>query len=112
MISITGGAFQNLLGAPLAAGTLMLKLSQDSTESVTSPGKTVFAGPKITLTLDSQGNCPATSIWSNAELNEAGTYYSVNLFDVNGIAVLESPLNWAFTQTSGTVNLGSMTNSV
>ena len=98
MISISGGAFQDSEGNPLANGTLMLKLSWDSTENLTTPNGTIYAGPRIKIALDASGNCPTTAIWSNAEL-EIPTYYSVNLFDVNGVPVLESPLTWNFTAT-------------
>ena len=98
MILISGGEFQDSEGNPLANGTLMLKLSWDSTETVTTPNGTVYAGPRIKIALDATGNCPSTAIWSNAEL-AVSTYYSVNLFDVNGVPVLEAPLTWVFGQT-------------
>jgi hypothetical protein len=98
MIVISGGNFQNAEGAPLANGTLVLKLSWDSTESVTTPNGTIYAGPRIAIPLDSSGNCPSTAIWSNAELN-LSTYYLVNLYDSNGVPVLEAQLTWIFTQT-------------
>ena len=107
MITISGGAFQDTEGNPLALGTITLKLSWDSTENVTTPMGTIFAGIRAKITLDSGGNIPSTNIWSNAEL-EIPTYYSVNLYDANGVPVLESPLNWNFTQTA-TAATGALT---
>lgn len=101
------GNFQYPDGTPLANGKLELRLSWDATQQV-SPG-TVFAGAPIIITLDANGNAPKTSIWSNAELVPAGTYYIAKLYDINGIPVLKAPLTWQFTQPTGAnVNLSSM----
>ena len=65
---------------------------------MTTPNGTVYAGPRIKIALDASGNCPSTAIWSNAELS-VSTYYVVNLFDEDGVPVLEAPLTWVFTAT-------------
>ena len=110
MIFVSGGNFQYLNGASLANGTLLLQLSWDSTETVTTPNGTVLAGVGIPIALDSTGNAPSTAIWSNAEL-AVPTYYTVRVFDNNGTPVLKSPLIWIFSQGTGSaVDLGTVTN--
>jgi hypothetical protein len=100
MITIEGGAFQAPDGTPLANGTLTLSLSWDSTEAVSTPAGTVLSGIPIIITLDSSGNAPPTEIWSNAELN-IPTYYTVQLFDSNGVPVLRTPIIWNFSAGAG-----------
>jgi hypothetical protein len=77
-----------------------MTLSWDSTESVSSPAGTILSGIPIIIQLDSTGNAPPTEIWSNAELN-VPTYYTVNLFDSNGVPVLRTPIIWDFTAGAG-----------
>lgn len=107
MINIYNGTFQCSNGSPVANGSLELRLSWDSTQTV-SPG-TVVAGSPIIISLDSNGNAPKTTIWSNAELIPSGSYYIAKIYDDNGIPVLKSPLIWEFMQATGAnVNLSSV----
>jgi hypothetical protein len=112
MITINGGAFQDASGNPLAGGKLVLQLSADAQETTTNPDGQVVSGLPITITLDADGNVPATSIYSNAELTPTGTYYTVRLFAASGLHVWAKPYIWIFPQSTGTsVDIGTITPS-
>lgn len=110
MITISGGKFQYLNGTAINGGYLVFTLSQDELETTTSPNGQVAAGISEKYgPLDSSGNLPSSSIWSNAELSPAGSYYKVMLTDANGIPQWFTNQLWIFTQGSGSsVDLGSM----
>jgi hypothetical protein len=109
MITINGGAFQDASGNPLASGKLVLQLSTDAQETTTTPDGQVVSGLPITIVLDANGDAPNTSIFSNAELNPAGTYYTVRLFSSSGQHVWSRPQIWVFDQAAAsTVDIGTM----
>jgi hypothetical protein len=134
MISIINGGFQLPGGAPVAGGTLVLRLSNDS-QAIGSTGAigptgasgatgstgpigptgsvTVVAGIPIEFSLDLNGNVPAGSmIWSNVEL-EYPTYYWVSVYDSRGRPVLRYSMAWVFVlDTGSTQDLGSMVSAV
>jgi hypothetical protein len=81
---IIGGAFQDASGNPLANGTLVFELSQD--EQSPTPGQ-IGASRKVTVTLDSTGNVPATPpvfVWANDSLNPLNSYYRVTAYSSVG----------------------------
>jgi len=85
-------------------------------------GGWVCANVPIKFTLDSSGNVPSGSkIWSNAELVQGpfdkvmqrGTYYTVKVFDANGLPVSGFPVVWIFTNLTGDIqDLSGMVNQV
>jgi hypothetical protein len=81
---IIGGGFQDAAGNPLANGTLIFELSQD--EQSPTPGQ-IGASRKVTVTLDSTGNIPASPavyIWANDSLNPLNSYYRVTAYTALG----------------------------
>jgi hypothetical protein len=81
---IIGGGFQDAAGNPLANGTLIFELSQD--EQSPTPGQ-IGASRKVTVTLDSTGNVPASPavyIWANDSLNPLNSYYRVTAYTALG----------------------------
>ena len=99
--------FQDPAGNPIT-GTLTLTLSNDSQEAITSPGGQVAAGVVISIPITG-GVCPPTQIWSNAELNPSGTYYTADLSDSTGASCWQSVQTWVFAQGTGSfVDLGTM----
>lgn len=110
MITIQGGAFQYPDGGVIANGTMVLRLSWDSTETVTNPFGTVVAGEPISIPLDSDGNLTPTLIWGNSELS-ISTYYEASLYNSAGVPLLKTPIIWIFTESSGAVvNVGDVPN--
>lgn len=83
-VQLTGGAFQDPEGNPLANGYLIMELSQDSIANSTDQ---ICAGFKIKITLDSSGNVvtsPAQYVWPNDVLSPAGTFYMVSGYSAVG----------------------------
>jgi hypothetical protein len=107
--TITGGAFQDALGNPLADGYLIFQLSQDAQVSSTQQ---VVAGYKVTIPLDGSGNASG-EVWANDLLSPAGTFYNVSAYSAEGQLVWgpnpqqvfssPSPFNLG-TWVPGTVN--------
>jgi hypothetical protein len=91
---ISGGAFQYPDGSKVAAGTLVLRLSQDATVSGTGQ----VAPAEITITLDSNGNANEY-LWFNDSLSPSGTVYQATLFDASGRRVW-GPENWSLAGSS------------
>lgn len=82
---LTGGAFQDALGNPLAGGYLELQLSQDA---VTSDSEQVAAGYIVQIDLDANGNVAAGQyVWPNDVLTPASTFYNVSAFTSKGVRV-------------------------
>lgn len=79
---ISGGAFQDALGNPVALGYMTFELSQDAQVNANTQ---LGAGRIITITLDSSGNVAGTqSMWPNDQLSPAGTFYNVSVYTANG----------------------------
>jgi hypothetical protein len=81
---LTGGAFVDSDGNPLANGYLIFQLSQDSTANTTVP---VGSGYEIKIPLDSSGNIvtsPAYSLWPNNVLTPSNTFYFVSGYTEQG----------------------------
>ena len=110
MITILGGSFMFPDGGVVSNGTAILKLSWDSTETVTNPYGTVVAGEPIVIPLDANGNLTPTLIWGNSELS-VSTYYEMSLYNSSGVPLLKTPIIWIFTESSGSiVNVGDVPN--
>lgn len=106
MAQITGGAFQDLEGAPLANGILLIELSHDS--NLGSVPEQVVAGLKRTVTLDSSGNIPnspATYLFINSLLTPSGSYYIVRGFKSDGTSAF-GPQYWIIS--TDPTNVGSI----
>lgn len=81
-VQITGGGFQDAEGNPLAGGSLVFQLSQDSS---VNNGTEIAAGIKISVLLDSGGNVSGTvNIWPNDVISPANTFYNVTAYTANG----------------------------
>jgi len=83
-VQLTGGAFQDVEGNPLANGFLLMQLSQDGQVN----GNTeIAAGREIEITLDSNGNIstsPAQSVWPNDVISPVNTFYTVSAYTQQG----------------------------
>jgi hypothetical protein len=100
MITIQNGGYQTATGAPIAGAKLVLQLSSDA-QTIAAPGHVVYAVKKE-ITLDSDGNAPATSIYSNAELTPA-THYTVTLLSASGSHLWARPQRWQLSESAGSV---------
>lgn len=108
MIKLVTGAVQNPGGSVIPSGYLELTLSTDC--SVIAPPGQVVAGTPIIFQFDSSGNLLGTcQIYSNAELNPAGSYYTVNILNSNKSRINQNPFVWVFSQAAGsTVDIGTI----
>ena len=83
-VELTGGAFQDSEGNPLANGYLLFELSQDAVANATDQ---ICAGFKLMIKLDSSGNVitsPAQNVWPNDVLTPFGTFYMVSGYAASG----------------------------
>jgi len=81
---ITGGGFQNAIGALLANGYILFELSQDAQVNGTTQ---ITAGFTVQVDLDSSGNVitsPAQQVWPNDVLSPGGTFYNVSVYSATG----------------------------
>jgi hypothetical protein len=87
---LTGGAFQDSNGSPLAFGYLTLKLSQDG--NVAGVGN-ICSGVTITIQLDVNGNVASLTsptpvanqyVWANSNISPINTYYKVTGYTQEG----------------------------
>jgi hypothetical protein len=87
---LTGGAFQDSNGSPLAFGYLTLKLSQDG--NVAGVGN-ICSGVTITIQLDVNGNVAGLTspipvanqyVWANSNISPINTYYKVTGYTQEG----------------------------
>jgi hypothetical protein len=104
---LTGGAFQDSEGNPLALGYLTMKLSQDA--AVSGVG-VICSGIEITINLDVNGNVvasPAQSVWANTGgvLSPVNTFYKVTGYTAKGQRAF-GPSNQQVA-AGATFNLGS-----
>lgn len=111
MIKLTGGAVQSAGGVTVPSGYIELTLSTDTAVIATS-GQ-VVSGVTLRFQFDTSGNLLGTcQIYSNAELNPAGTYYTVNLYSQTMSRLNANPFVWIFGQAAGsTVDIGTITPS-
>lgn len=83
-VQLTGGAFQDPSGNPLANGYLLMQLSQDA--SVNGVDQ-IAAGIELKISLDANGNVvtsPAQYVWPNDVLTPANTFYMVSAYTAAG----------------------------
>lgn len=84
-VQLTGGAYQDIQGNPLANGYLIMQLSQDA--SVASPASQIASGYTVKIQLDGNGNVitsPAQYVWPNDVLSPANTFYIVSAYTATG----------------------------
>jgi hypothetical protein len=83
-LQLTGGAFQDPAGTPLANGRLIASLSQDGKVNDTS---NLASGRDIVISLDQNGNIstsPAQYLWGNDSITPAGTFYTISGYTTQG----------------------------
>jgi hypothetical protein len=81
---LSGGAFQDVSGNPLANGFLLMKISQDGQVNY---GTQVCAGSVLKVLLDANGNVlssPAQFAWPNDVIYPSGTFYNVSAYSAEG----------------------------
>jgi len=85
VINISSGQFLYNYNAPIAGGTLNLKLNQ----AATIRGTGGAAPTSYSFPLNANGKVEAinAAVWGNGELNPYGTYYTINVV-VNSTAVV------------------------
>ena len=80
--TLSGGAFQDALGNPLALGTVIVYLQQDI-----NVGVQICAGIKATLNLDADGNVTGNpTLWGPVT-------YLMTPYSANGQKVVRLPLS-------------------
>lgn len=83
-VELTGGAFQDISGNPLAYGYLLFSLSQDGQVNSTTQ---IAAGKVIKFLLDANGDIqtsPPQYIWPNDVITPSGTFYYVSAYTAEG----------------------------
>lgn len=83
-IQLAGGAFQDVIGNPLANGYLLMSLSQDV--QVNSDAQ-IAAGYEITITLNNSGSVDTTTpqyVWPNDVMLPINTFYNVSAYSADG----------------------------
>ena len=83
-VELSGGAFQDCAGNPLANGFLLFVLSQDG---VVNGSEQIAAGRTIKILLDANGNIvtsPKQYIWPNDVITPANTFYTVSGYEASG----------------------------
>lgn len=102
---ITGGAFQDPMGNPLAAGSITLQLN---TDAVTGTNAQLAAGRLVSATLGNSGSISGTvNVWPNDQLTPTTTVYIVRVYTSTG------QLAWQSEQTIpsgvGSFDIGTWT---
>jgi hypothetical protein len=108
LTQIIGGSFQDASGAPIAKGTLILKLDADS--ATVPPLSEIGAARVITVTLDATGNVatsPAVMVAANDKLNPAGSYYRATVYSAQGQTIW-GPNNVQILYNGGIFNLNTL----
>lgn len=83
-VQLSGGAFQDPSGSPLANGYLLMQLSQDGQVNGNAE---IAAGVEIKILLDEDGNVqsdPAQYVWPNDAISPSGTFYTVSAYTAEG----------------------------
>lgn len=93
----TSIGFQDSSGAFVNAGFLRLQLSQPA--EITSGGGLVTTQP-LFLQLTAGGKITSQAIWFNDELTPSGTLYSAQLYDSNGLTLLQDFGYWSIAGAS------------
>lgn len=102
---LTGGAFQDAFGNPLASGYLLLTLSHDEQGASSSQ---VVGGLTVRVPLDNTGNVvPNISVWANDTLTPSGSFYLVQIFKADGKLVSSPGLQLTVTSSPSPFNLGT-----
>jgi hypothetical protein len=104
--TLTGGAFQDASGNPIANGYILVYLNQNGVTSNT-PGQQLASGQVIKLTLGSDGNLVAgQKLWPNDGILPAGTTYVATLHAANG-QVLWGPNTVSVLSTPSPYDIGA-----
>lgn len=104
--TISGGAFRDLEGSPLANGYLTLELSHD--EQDTNTPAQVTAGLRKRVPLDNNGNVAGTvSVEVNSTLLPANSYYIVNAYRHDGTKAWKSAQNVQVPASPTPYNIGN-----
>jgi hypothetical protein len=83
-VTLTGGAFQSIIGQNLVNGYLVFVLNQDA---VANSSVQICAGYTVTIQLDDSGNAvslPAQTIWGNDSLSPSNTFYMISGYSAGG----------------------------
>jgi hypothetical protein len=108
-LQLEGGNFQSAAGAAVAKGTLLFTLSHD--EEYVAGSSQIVSGEKFSVTLDSNGNIPASPpflVYSNDTLLPGGSYYIVILYDATGAQVWANPQFWSLASTPDPLDVGTI----
>ena len=107
--SISGGAFQDIEGSPLANGYLDCELSHDEQETSTSPFAQVVGGLKRRIFLDNNGNAVTGSqLWANDVMSPANSYYIVKAYRSDGTLAWKAPQYWQIASSPSPIDLGTL----
>lgn len=102
---IQGGGFQDCLGNPIANGRLIMSLSQETIDTLTSSIQ-ICCSEEVTYALDASGNIITTGtplIWANNNMTPT-TYYMARVYTKGG-ALAWGPNAVYATVASGVVNI-------
>ncbi len=106
-LTLSGGAFEDLEGNPLANGYLILELSHD--ENYAAGPYQIAAGLKIKVQLDSSGNInPTVNVWSSDVLTPPGSYYTVTAYKFDGTQADRNSQFWILSSSPNPLNVASL----
>jgi len=104
---LSGGAFEDLEGNPLANGYLIMELSHDANYSA-GPYQ-ITAGIKLKIQLDASGNInPTVQVWSNDILTPAGSYYTVTAYKSDGTQAYRNSQFWVLAASPSPLNVATI----
>ena len=109
LVQLLNGGFQDNTGAPLSNGYLLCTLSHDSTYFFLSPFAQIVAGVRTKIRLDNNGNVAGVqSLWANAALTPASSYYTVEAYNSKGLKVWQAPQYWTIAASAPTIDIGEI----
>jgi hypothetical protein len=104
--TLTGGAFSDMQGIPLASGYLTLELSHDEVD--TGSNSQIVGGLIKTIPLDNNGNIAGSpAIENNDTMNPAGSFYIVNAYRSDGTKAWRAAQYLTVVSTSNPFNVGT-----
>lgn len=103
---IVGGLFQDINGNPLANGSIVFELNQDSQ---VNGNVQICSGYKITVLLGSNGSVAAPAfLWTNDLITPSGSFYMISAYTAAGQLIYGPSANRILSSPSP-FDLGTLT---
>lgn len=102
--TVFGGNFQSANGSPIDLGTITFQLSQEA--QVIGIDSQIVPNTVVSYPLNSSGSVVSSPLWGTDQLNPAGLYYIVNIYNNLG-QLCAGPLN-AIISGQSPIDLGNL----